>query len=283
MGGDLLMLWLRSTRHAVVMVLVTFWLGISYCYAAEPSGSVTAGIGGVIKLIIGDHIVPVKGARIEVAPVLEQRDKYDSVTDETGKYTLEFPQGTYSISLFWMGGECSKIRRASVSLKAGEHLDFDFLVMSCPDIVPIKAQIQFEGASINESVQLITEAMNIPFSKQTEKYQERAISAQRGHWPEIIVSFGKYDNRVDEILFFPLHQVVINRPTITPPPIPLSLPVTITVDRYTLRGSEVVWDKKTMTFRAKGEVSVSDGKQNITGASATLSFPVGLPKLEIDH
>jgi hypothetical protein len=125
--------------------------------------------------------------------------------------------------------------------------------------------------------------MNIPLTEQTEKYQEQLIPAERNRWPEIVVSFGKYDNQVDEIRYFPLHQLLINPFNIPDPPIPLSLPVTITVDRYTLRASSVILDKRKMVFKASGQVSLSDGTLTTNAESVTLSFSGGEPKIEINR
>jgi hypothetical protein len=125
--------------------------------------------------------------------------------------------------------------------------------------------------------------MNVPLTEQTEKYQEQLIPSKRNRWPEIIVSFGKYDNRVDKVRYFPLHQKVVNPFAIPNPPIPLSLPVTITVDRYTLRASSVILDKGKMVFMTSGQVSISDGTITTNAKSAALSFSGGEPKIEINR
>jgi hypothetical protein len=184
--------------------------------------------------------------------------------------------------LAWMGGECSEINRASFRLDAGAHLTFDFLVMQCPIIDPIRRRVPIEDDAKFVKPQG-TNPMNVSLTKQTEKYQEQLIPAERNRWPEIIVSFEKYDNRVDETRYFPLHQVVRNLFAIPDPPIPLSLPVTITVDRYTLRASSVILDKRKMIFKARSQVSLSDGRITSTGTFAKLSFSAGQPILVIKH
>jgi len=63
----------------------------------------------------------------------------------------------------------------------------------------------------------------------------------------------------------------------------LSLPVTITVDRYTLRASSVILEKGKMVFEASGQVSLSDGTLTTNAESATLSFSGSEPKVEINH
>lgn len=185
--------------------------------------------------------------------------------------------------LDWMGGDCSEINRAPFRIDAGVHLTFDFVVMACPIDDPVIMR-QPIGDEAKESVSPRTpNPMNVPTSEQAEKYQEQLIPAQQNQWPEIIVSFGKCDNQVNEVHYFPLHQLVIKRPTNTPPLVPLSLPVTITVDRYTLRAEALVLDKRNMIFRASGQVSVSDGVQVTSARSAILRFSGGEPKVEIDQ
>jgi hypothetical protein len=91
------------------------------------------------------------------------------------------------------GGAEGAFLIAGIRTVTHKHL---FLGSRTGDSVPVKS----EGAN----------SMNVPLAKQTEKYQEQLIPARRDHWPEIIVSFGKYDNQVDEIRYFPVQQVVIN-------------------------------------------------------------------------
>jgi hypothetical protein len=118
------------------------------------------------------------------------------VTDKAGSYTLELPHGTYRIYLAWMGGECSKIRRASFHLNAEEHLQFDFFVLPCPIVDPIRTRM-FEESAAKEFTQQGTEARNTSLANQTEKYQEQLVPQKPDRWPEIIISFGKYDNQGD--------------------------------------------------------------------------------------
>jgi len=193
---------------------------------------------------------------------------------------MALPPGTYGLRIFWTDGGCSVVRRASFELPSGRHFVFDFLVIRCPLFEPAREEILSEeeaSARLKKS-----NPMAIPFDKQVEHYQEELFPAEPGRRPEIVVSFGKYRNRPDEIRYFPLHQVLADHSTVTSPPLP-GLPVIVTVDRYTLRASEVVLDKKTMVFTAKGGLSVSDGQHNSTGTSATLSFSGGLPRLDIER
>lgn len=124
--------------------------------------------------------------------------------------------------------------------------------------------------------------MNVPFNKQGQRYLEQLIPAEKDRWPEIIVSFGKYDNQADEIRYFPMHQRFPNVPATTAPFL-ASLPVRVTVDRYTVEAPEVILNKKTMVFTAKGTVFISDGQSSRIGYYATLSFPSGQPKLKMEH
>jgi hypothetical protein len=274
------LLWNEQCRKRFTMCVV-ICLNLSGVLTAGASQSVAGGVDGTVRVIVGDQAVPVAGARVEARNVSNEYDEYEAATDKAGRYTMDLPPGTYGMRLAWMGGECSIVRRASFGLSASERLAFDFFVMRCP-IIDRAMKIPLEEQEAKESPRSQNaNSMEVPFAKQAEKYQEQVIPPERHRWPEIIVSFGKYDNQIDEILYFPLHQLGSKHPPIPPAPGTLSLPVTVTVDRYTLRASNVVLDKKTMVITAKGEVSVSDGKHNSTGTSATLSFPAGLPKLEI--
>jgi hypothetical protein len=124
--------------------------------------------------------------------------------------------------------------------------------------------------------------MKVPFAKQGRRYVEPLIAAEPGHWPEIIVSFGKYDNQTDEIRYFPMYQVSMNAPATTAA-LAFSLLVTVTVDRYTLQALEVILNKKTMVFYAKGHVFISDGQSGRIGNYATLSFSAGQPRLKMER
>jgi hypothetical protein len=59
--------------------------------------------------------------------------------------------------------------------------------------------------------------------------------------------------------------------------------VTITVDRFTLRASSVILDKRKMVFKASGQVSLSDGMHTTNARSATLFFLDGEPKVKVDR
>jgi hypothetical protein len=268
--------------RAVLIACIIIVLGLPEL-CAHSSGLATGSVGGTVTLIIGDHTVPVSRARLELWGGAEEDGEHLAVTDGAGKYMIDLPPGTYNMRLAWMGGDCSEIRRAPFRLSAGTRLTLDFLVLRCPISDPIISKMPFEQEAKQPVSPQGTNPMNVPRTEQTEKYQEQLIPAERHRWPEIVVSFGKYDNQVNEIRYFPLHQVLINPFAIPDPPIPLSLPVTITVDRYTLRALGGVLDKKKMVFKAKGEVSVSDGRTTRKGTSAMLSFSRGLPRVEIEH
>jgi hypothetical protein len=195
--------------------------------------------------------------------------------------------------LSWMGGDdCSESHRASFRLDAAAHLTLDFLVMQCPSSEPIwkylppeeakKEAEEYNRSHGRNSMNVPLNPMNVPLAEQIEKYQEQLIPAEQNRWPEIVLSFGKYDNRSDEIRYFPLHQLLLNPFHIPNPPTPLSLPVTITVDRYTLRASSVILNKRKMVFEASGQVSLSDGTHTTSARSATLFFSDGVPKIKVD-
>jgi Carboxypeptidase regulatory-like domain len=272
---------LARQLRAVLIACMIIVPGLPEVRVAHSSELATGSVKGTVNLVWGDRIVPVAGARLELMRISDEGGEYQDTTDATGRYTIALPPGTYNMRLEWMGGDCAEINRASFRLDAGAHLTFDFLVMQCPISDPVISRVLIEEQAKKSTKPQGTNPMNVPMPEQTEKYQEQLIPAERNRWPEMIVSFGKYDNQVDEIRYFPRHQVIMNPFAVPDPPIPLSLPVIITVDRYTLRASHVVLNKKTMVFKAKGEVSISDGKTTNTGTSAKLSFSNGLPRLEI--
>ena len=274
--------WSKKCQ-AVLIGCVIVVLGLPDGCLAQTSPSGNGSVGGTVKLVRGQQTVPLSGAMLELMSISGNGGEYQATTDEKGRYAVDLPQGTYKMLLAWMGGECSEIHRAAFELNAGAHLTFDLLVMQCPIIDPIIRGTPIEGGAEKSVRSLQTNPMNIPLTEQTEKYQEQLIPAVQNRWPEILLSFGKYDNRVDEIRYFPLHQIVMNPFAIPNPPIPLILPVTITVDRYTLRASSVILEKGRMVFKASGQVSLSDGTLTTDAASATLSFSDGAPKIEINH
>jgi hypothetical protein len=257
--------------------------GLPQVRVAHSSGLPTASLGGTVTVVKGLQLFPVAGTTLELMRISDQGGKYQATTDSTGRYTVDLPPGTYKMLLAWMGGDCSEINRAPFRLDAGAHLALDFLVMQCPITDPVIRRGPIEEGTTKSVRPQGTDPMNVPLTEQTEKYREQLIPAKRNRWPEIIVSFGKYDNRVDEVRYFPLHQRVVNPFAIPNPPIPLSLPVTITVDRYTLRASSVTLDKGKMVFTASGQVSLSDGRLTWNVESATLWFSDGEPKFGINR
>jgi hypothetical protein len=272
-----------SRRYpAVLVACMMIVLGLPEACVANASGLAAASVSGTVKLIQGLQTFPVAGTRVELMSISNVGGEYQATTDGAGRYAIDLPPGTYKMLLAWMGGDCSEINRASFRLEAGAHLTFDFLVMQCPISDLIIRRVPIEEEPKKPVKQQGTNPMNVPLTEQTEKYQEQLIPAARNRWPEIIVSFGKYDNQVDEIRYFPLHQLLINPLNVPDPPIPLSLPVTITVGRYTLRASSVILDKRRMAFKASGEVSLSDGTLTTNAESVTLSFSGGEPKIEIN-
>jgi hypothetical protein len=270
-------------RYRVVPIACILVLGISEVCSARSSEVATGSVDGTVKLVRGLQITPLIGATLVLTSVSGEGGEHQVTTDSAGKYTLDLPQGTYKMLLDWMGGECSEIHRASFKLDAGAHLTLDLLVMQCPiiDREIIRAPVEEEAEK--PAAPQRANPMNVPLIEQTEKYQEQLIPAERNRWPEIVVSFGKYDNQIDEIQYFPLRQLLINPFNIPDPPTPLSLPATITVDRYTLRASSMVLDNGKMVFKATGQVLFSDGTLTTDAESATLSFSGGEPKIELNH
>jgi len=273
----------KQFRAALLIACLIIVPGLPEVRVAHSSELATGSVGGTVKLVWGDRTVPLAGARLELMSISDESSKYQAMTDDAGKYAIDLPLGTYKMLLSWMGGDCAEIHRSSFRLSAAEHLTLDFLVMQCPISDPVLMRSPPEEPSKKYVRSQETNPMNVPLTAQAEKYQEQLIPAERDRWPEIIVSFGKYDNQVNEIRYFSLHQRVMNPFAIPNPPVPLSLPVTITVDRYTLRASSVILEKGKMVFKASGQVSLSDGTLTTNAESATLSFSGGEPKIELNR
>jgi len=276
----------RQFRAALIVCVII----VSALPAAHSSDLATGSIGGTVKLVVGEHTVPVSGATLELMSISDENGKYQAATDEHGTYTIDLPPGTYKMLLSWLGGDnCGEVRRAPFRLDAGSQLTLDFLVMQCPSSEPIWKWLPPDQANKyaqshgTNPMTVPPNPMNVPLKRQIEKYQEQLIPAVQNRLPEIVLSFGKYDNRGDVIRYFPLHQLLLNPFHIPNPPVPLSLPVTITVDRYTLRASSVILDKRKMVFRASGKVSLSDGTVTTNAESATLSFSGLKPKIKISR
>lgn len=269
--------------RAVLIACLIIVPGLPEVRVAQPSELATGSVGGTVALVWGDRTVPLAGAKLELMSISDEGGKYQAATDGTGRYSIDAPRGTYRLILSWMGGDCAEIHRSSFRLDVAEHLTLDFLVMQCPISDPVLMSAPPAEQSKKNVRSQETNPMNVPLTPQAEKYQEQRIPAERNRWPEIVVSFGKYDNQVDKTRYYPLHQTVMNPFAIPNPPIPLSLPVTITVDRYTLRASSVILEKGKMVFKASGQVSLSDGRLTTNAESATLSFSDGEPKIEINR
>jgi hypothetical protein len=247
------------------ILFAAIWLSLSASVATAAPQTPTSGVSGTIRLIMNDQVVPLVGARVKVKNASDDRDEHEAMTDAAGHYAIDLPEGTYKLSFAWVDGGCSNERRAPFRLGRSEHLTFDFLTMHC---------VSIERARTETSSSL----MNLPFAEQGRRYLEQLIPAKPDRWPEIIVSFGKYDNQVNEIRYLPMNQGVrVGQATAAP--LLLSLPVIVTVDRYTLQAMEVVLNKKTMVFTAKGHVFISDGKSGKMGNYATLSFSNGQPSV----
>jgi hypothetical protein len=229
-------------------------------------------VRGTVSFIIGDHAVPASRVRLTFSG--KTGDEFEIATNAEGKYELPLPAGSYSILLHWYG-DCSRVRRAPFKLEEKENLTFDFLLVSCR-IVDTETRGETSPPRVQDDV-----GLTIPLDVQSPEYREQVIPAGEGGQPEILVSFGKYDNQADYIRYFSLDNQIIKNLSVNPI-IPLPLPVTVTVDRYTIRASTVVWHKKAMTFDFVGDVSVSDG--HVTGSrdSAILYFRNGVPTVRTD-
>ena len=279
-GNSLWRTWVLSfdlrPHWILIVAFVTLGRGVAVCAATgqAPLGRIT----GTVIEIMGNRTKPATGVKVSVWTQGDERTEYNAMTDQKGKYTVYLPAGNYGMHLHWFG-ECSTISRAGFNLTGGEHLTFDFLVVPCPVIDTVKEEaIPLEGAAAKGSI-TNQKAEADPLSE--PKYQEQLIPSEKRRWPEIVISFGKYEDRGAEIRYLALPSMKVLNRTSNPPVVPMSLPVTVTVDQYTVRALDVVLNKNTMVFKAKGEVSVSDGRHKSTGASATISFSDGLPKVQI--
>lgn len=249
------------------------------CDVSVPSvGRIT----GVVNRIEGNRVVPVSGAKVFFSSVGEPQREYESATDNKGIYVVDLPSGSYREWLQWFG-ECPKIRRAVFKLVAAEHLKFDFLVVACSIVDTERFEVPLEEPSSGHSPPTLSleSQMDVPLAQQKGGYQEQLFPAIDRQRPEIIISFGKYDNEPNQTTYFSLENQVVKNLSTRPAILPKPLPVTITVDHYTVRASNVVLSKKTMIFEARGDVSVSDGVNTRQGNSATLTFPAGIPKVEL--
>jgi hypothetical protein len=236
-------------------------------------------VTGTISKIAGDQIVPV--ARVKLTFSGELGKSVDVSTDPFGIYSASLPDDVYRIRVHWIG-ECSIVRRAAFKLASGDRLTFDFLLVPCPIVDTEKVEVQLEGLD-NVSSTGPSERMDVPLDKQQPSYREQVIAAAPGQRPEIIVSFGKYDHAGDKITYFSLDHATTARSAsgVAVPSLPL--PVTITVDRYTIRAQTVELSQGAMAFRATGNVSFSNGKNTVLAKSAVLNFEGGAPKVKLGN
>jgi hypothetical protein len=270
----LLMGTVDSSRLVIVYVVMYLAVVANVAFGVTDEHNSSFGrVRGSVSRIMGDHTVPVGKVKLTFSGI--EGTEFETTTDTEGRYELDLPSDSYRVLLHWYG-DCSEIHRAPFRLGKGDYLTFDFLLVSC-QIVDTEKDAPPSTTVTGDS----EAAMSIPLSKQAPGYREQVIPAGGHGRPEILVSFGKYDNQADHIEYFCLQNQRIKNLS-SRPFSPMPLPVTVTVDRYTIRASRVLWYKKTMTFHATGDVSISDGHVTVKASSAVLSFPRGVPKVLAD-
>lgn len=271
----------QTLGRALALLACVVWIsGSGSVAAAGPPAMPAAHVRGSAVLIWGTRMVPLAGARVELVKGLGGAALYDAITDQAGRYVIDATPGQYAMQLRWMGGDCAEIHRASFSLHDAEDLTFDFLVMQCPMTEPVHLKSSIGERAQGQGGARQADAMSVPLAEQRESYREQTIPAELNRWPEIVISFGRYDNTMEDTRYFSRHQLVMNPFAVPDPPVPLALPVIITVDRFTLRASSVRLNKQKMVFEATGEVSLSDGKHTRAARSARLLFSGGRPLIE---
>jgi hypothetical protein len=83
--------WNRPILPAVIL------LSLSGLLATATPQSPTGAVSGRIRLIMGDHTVALVGARVRVSNVSNDHDEHEAVTDKSGQYTVDLPEGTYKM------------------------------------------------------------------------------------------------------------------------------------------------------------------------------------------
>ena len=255
------------TRTSLFAVYCALMANVVYGTTAERELSASV-VRGTVSRIMGNRIVLVDNVALTFTGT--GGNKFETATDKQGRYELSLPVDAYHVLVHWYG-DCSQVHRAPFTLRKGDNLTFDFLLTSCR-IIDMD-----DDATIGSTVPGSNNPeLSVPLSQQASEYREQVIPGDKNGRPEILVSFGKYDNQVDHIEYFPLDNQIVKNST-SQPFYPMPMPVTVTVDKYTLRGSRVIWHKKAMTFCVTGDVSVSDGHATILARSAILSFAHGIP------
>jgi len=265
-----------SVRVAMTLHVATLLGSFSLWAAIDPPLKSQGTVTGTVRMIRGDHTVVVANRRLSFIGSRNTEGRYETVTNELGQYTVELPGGTYRAYLHW-GGECPEVHRAEFRINQGEHFVFDYIVVFCGILDTEKADFPWEEVRSAPKTD-----MNIPFAKQKEGYREQVFPSENDQRPEVVISFGRYDHQDDQTKYFPLQNVRVKTTPGHPVMVPMPMPVTITVDRYTVRALTVTLDEKTMVFQADGDVVVSDGNQSVAAKSATLSFSNGRPKLAVN-
>jgi hypothetical protein len=222
-------------------------------------------VTGKVIVTAGEDLVPLRGVTVRFTP--PQGTRYEVSSDRSGLYSVRLPAGSYSVALKF--GSCS-VRRAAFELGASEKVTFDFMLPRCA----IFDTERYDPPSFAEPSVDRVPRLDIPFDKQPMAYREEVIpskSVPGRH--EIVVSFGKYDNHDDSIDYYSL-QFENSRAT----------PVTVTVGTYTMLADSVTLDRRSMVFRAKGNVTLADGRGNVQhGSAVVLTFPTGEPTFQLKH
>ncbi len=270
-----------------VVCITIFMIGFTTLSARPLASSVPDSppgrITGVVNRIEGERVMPVAGVRVFFSSVGEPRQEFESVTDANGTYAVDIPRGVYHEWIEWFG-DCPKIRRAVFEIAPAERVKFDFLVIACPiiDTEGFEVPLEESGSGRLSTRGRNENQMDIPLVNQRGGYQDQLFPANDKRWPEIVISFGKYDNGPTQTTYFSLEDQAIRNPP-AGRIIVSALPVTITLEHYTVRASTVVLTKRTMTFVARGDVWVSDGVHARKGGLARISFASGIPKIKLKH
>jgi hypothetical protein len=232
---------LRATVVAVWMLTLGFDAFLTHAQESEAS-------------VMGTVVDTFQAARITDAKVtlLGSGHKYETTTTSSGEYLLKLEPGVYEIRVtrpgFCDGG------RAAFALKAGTKVTFDFELLLCGSVDPIR---------------LHPEDGNGTTSSSPDRYQREELNPVSPNFLRPVIFFGDRQETGDGVRYSAL--TLLDR----------HFPVVYTYNLLTIKSDTLIYSKTDNSVRATGNVSFDDGINTKRGSKLDLTFRDGKPYFDL--
>jgi hypothetical protein len=204
--------------------------------------------------VMGTVVDTVQAARITDAKVtlLGSGHKYETTTTPSGEYLLKLEPGVYEIRVtrpgFCDGG------RAAFALEAGTKVTFDFELLQCGSVDPIR---------------LHPEDGNGTTSPPPHRYQREELNPVSPNFLRPVIFFGDRQENGDGVRYSAL--MLLDR----------HFPVVYTYNLLTIKSDTLIYSKTDNSVRATGNVSCDDGTNTKRGSKLDLTFRDGKPYFDL--